>query len=880
MEEFDQREYQTVILAALLHDVGKLIHRRTPGYEGKHYEASHDFIKDNFNSKSELYDVELLKFLVLNHHSSNDTIEKSLDLAGKSNEKERILALVKIVQDADSYSCIEREIDDQNKRDNDKRRAPLDSIFSFVNLEPDKVKVKDIKKYHLTKLYPLKSFPTDEGQLSDKEIVDIVDQLNKNFPDFSSLGNFEEVINAWLNLLEQYTWAVPSDTRYEIADISLFDHLKTSAAVAACLYRCHIGEIKEDKKRWQRQYEFIFVGGDFSGIQNYIFNIADSGTGGISKRLRARSLFITLFSEITIHRILHDFNIPFLCNLFSAGGKFLLILPNLDDTITKLEKVKKAIDEDIHKKYFSQFSFLLSWLDTKYFKKDFQIRNFFKIADIMFHKLETEKLMKSNSLLKRGHDDDASWNSSAFRADDMYKSYKGNADCGICGKGPALFKDSDEEDKKVCCKCYIDRNVIGEKLPKTKYIAFGKGVLDGIDDTNKIPVLRTSKALNDGGKEFYYMELLQKYKRHDEYYMLYKIENEDDKGSGMVLNRFIANHVPKDIDGNIKEFGNIADVSIRKDGDKKIGSSLLGVLKADVDNLGLIFSKGFENPALYEQGLKDIDRKTVSRFLTLSRMLELFFSGWMKEIMSSDNKDMIIETLMECKEIDQDRFKEYLKGEYVDFKNIYTVYSGGDDLVLVGPWETMIVFAIFLNQQFREYTCNNKSITISAGLAFVKPKHPIASAIKQADELLERSKKAGKNGITLFGTTVEWNQLPELIDFFLSMNYFLTLNRGSKGHGSGINTAFLYRLLEYHRMASRFIEKDNIEGLKFMSALSYDIGRNIVERDKNEKIIKGQNEYNTLQTLINKKPDTNSIIYNLKIPLFWTLYRNKRGGDK
>ena len=49
------------------------------------------------------------------------------------------------------------------------------------------------------------------------------------------------------------------------------------------------------------------------------------------------------------------------------------------------------------------------------------------------------------------------------------------------------------------------------------------------------------------------------------------------------------------------------------------------MLKVDVDNLGLIFSKGLENPARAETGLRDIDRKTVSRYMTMSRMLELFF---------------------------------------------------------------------------------------------------------------------------------------------------------------------------------------------------------------------------------------------------------------
>jgi CRISPR-associated protein Csm1 len=252
-------------------------------------------------------------------------------------------------------------------------------------------------------------------------------------------------------------------------------------------------------------------------------------------------------------------------------------------------------------------------------------------------------------------------------------------------------------------------------------------------------------------------------------------------------------------------------------------------------------------------------------------MLELFFSGWMKEIMSGDNKDMIIEKLLGCKEIDKDRFKDYLKGDYIDFRNIYTVYSGGDDLVLVGPWETMIVFAIFLNQQFREYTCNNKFITLSAGLAFVKPKYPIASAIKQADDLLNKSKMDGKDRITLFGRTVKWDQLPQLIHFFLFLN-----KEYCDSNSKRINSSFLYKLFEYHRMALEFLDDDRVEGLKYISALNYDIGRNIVEWDKAGNIVRGQKEYVELQKLIPLKLDKSSLIYSLNIPVSWALYRNRR----
>ena len=39
---------------------------------------------------------------------------------------------------------------------------------------------------------------------------------------------------------------------------------------------------------------------------------------------------------------------------------------------------------------------------------------------------------------------------------------------------------------------------------------------------------------------------------------------------------------------------------------------------------------------------------------------------------------------------------------------------------------------------------------------------------------------------------------------------------------------------------------------------------------------KGQEEQEVLQALINKIPDEDSLIYNIKVPLFWALYRNRK----
>ena len=530
--------------------------------------------------------------------------------------------------------------------------------------------------------------------------------------------------------------------------------------------------------------------------------------------------------------------------------------------------MKAKIEDEIHKTFFNQFTFTLAWIssggyrklkDEKQYdeKQYFGIHDFFEVADEMFYELETQKLKRSANILIDKETGD--WQLEKFKATELYKSYKGK-DCNICGKGPATYPDEEinrkslssypPEELKICFNCYQDKFIIGQKLPKVQYIGFSRGKISG--DSIRI-------------YDNYYVTLLEKFNKED-FYLLYKI-GDDASGNnqqGIILKRYIANHVSTKED-KIETFENIAKYSVRKEEEgKEVGSELLGILKADLDNLGLIFSRGFEDD-------EKRTGKTISRYLTLSRMIDLFFSGWMKEIMERNDKEGLISRLGELK--DKGLLKEYLEREEINLSKIYTVYSGGDDLVLVGPWETMIIFSLFLNMEFRRFTCCNDDITLSAGLTMVKPKYPIAAGIREADELLDRSKQAGKNRITLFDTTVEWELFPQLLDFFLFLNQ--KLNEETFKYG------FVYKLLKYHNMAKNYFEENKIEGLKFLSALSYEIARNVIKRDKNSgKIIKGQEEFLELQRLMNITDGKNSLIYNLKIPVFWALYRNRKVRDE
>lgn len=92
------------------------------------------------------------------------------------------------------------------------------------------------------------------------------------------------------------------------------------------------------------------------------------------------------------------------------------------------------------------------------------------------------------------------------------------------------------------------------------------------------------------------------------------------------------------------------------------GIKRIGVLRADVDNLGTTFVYGFQR--------KNGDGKyaTLSRAATLSRQLSLFFKCYINELLEKEERKVAI------------------------------VYSGGDDVFLVGAWNDVIAACVDLKK--------------------------------------------------------------------------------------------------------------------------------------------------------------------------------------
>ena len=264
----------------------------------------------------------------------------------------------------------------------------------------------------------------------------------------------------------------------------------------------------------------------------------------------------------------------------------------------------------------------------------------------------------------------------------------------------------------------------------------------------------------------------------------------------------------------------------------KKGIEALGILKADVDNLGLIFACGLK-------------RLSLSRLATLSRQVNNYFSIYLP----------------------------HLLGKTDEYRNIYTVFAGGDDLFLIGPWNRIIDFALFLNTSFNEYVCGNREITISSGISINKPGEPVPSIAERAEDALKKSKGNNRDSVTIFDETVKCKECVELEDMKKTISAWL-----DKGI---INTAMLFRLNTFSNMAKQEkellkikegVDMEEMECLKWHAKFKYNLVRNIgkdLKGDEKEKAIKEVEKAAVWLTQYGGA---------MKIPIWQIIYNQRKGG--
>jgi CRISPR-associated protein Csm1 len=877
--------------------------------------------------------------LVGMHHKPETPMQKIIAIADwissgmdrdhfKSNEdkiafteykKTRLLPLFEQIN-------IKRFNDDthQNNTDTEKSKKTFDTKSEFDY------------RYSLKPVSPDTIFPVKQSKstIDKNEYTVIYNEFIHDFFGIKHSSNFKLWFKHADSLCENYLSAVPAARAGKIVhDVSLYDHLKTTSAIATALFLYHkINNTLDDhhfgshfknediKQDWS-ETKFLLIGGDLYGIQDFIFSSGGETNKYRAKLLRGRSFSVSLMSRLAAEMICEAIGLPHTSIIISVAGKFTILAPNLEIVKNELLKVKEKINQWFHNNTYSGTTMGINYIPvssrelvTNESDKNIDDKTFFAKWSDFQQKMGKNKAQKID-LSKYGGPVKVEVTSNTGIEEktylDTFDNRLDNRLCPLCRKRPAAKKacetkqfkrnkdDFENSSTQGCCLCR-DQIFIGENLVQNQYMCIYKnndiefdqdkkliipifdkyqiafcnkidtfekdaesGAVHGFYRINQFCLKNEQMNENLSVKNYYVSKLyingyVPKYTKEDQSNILYKSTNINDEiieGNIKMLD-----HIACDAKNYIKIISDDNNTKIDFQGPECFyGMAALGVLKADVDNLGLIMGAGLKK-----------NRYTLSRLSTLSRQLNNFFSLWLPDFLS----------------------KEY--------PQTYTLFAGGDDLFLIGPWNRMADLAIDINTKFSEYVCENPDIHLSAGISVHKPNDPIYKLAQASEEALEFSKsrlkdknnEALKNSITFFGQTVHWSKMDILFKIKDEIEGWTkgqqrslknaNDNEDDKKSNIILSNGTVYKLNYFLDMAEKeysicsdrgvqlkFDIKD-LEALKWRSRLVYTIVRNLPElkgeagKDKRRK---------DAEVIIKKITDwLTTHRGNFKIPLWSYLY--------
>ncbi|MBX2890450.1 MAG: type III-A CRISPR-associated protein Cas10/Csm1 [Saprospiraceae bacterium] len=440
----------------------------------------------------------------------------------------------------------------------------LYSVFDRITLGNARAKLNNT--YEARVLTNANIVLPDEDKTAEQLKTELQNDLKA---DLSLLEKMSEAAQADTlpHLFQKYGWRIGDPDRTEDNEL----------AVAYCdAFR--LDKILSD---YTNDQKFILLKGDLAGIQNYIYgNIQPKQAGGlrdIAKKLRGRSLIVSLLTDFLAGVILRELGLSAWHLLFAGGGHFNLLVP--ENKAQKLEEALKQIDGQIRERFGENLQLVVAY---KAFEKQKIVGNPTVCFSEINRILEQKKLQPHKRLLKKH-----------FEAQQK----------------PSV--DIAEEEKELG-RIFPKQNLLIETFstqPPKKSQTFS---IFSIKASTGFHALYAAHELDD-----------------IEAFLLSNSEKEMKSTQVYALNN--TGFLPSDEDWDYQKWGSVGFgfrllgktlpfdeeeerpktfEEIVADDDNK----LLAALRLDVDDLGFIFNQGMSNASLGE-------------ILTLSREMQYFFSA-------------------------------------------------------------------------------------------------------------------------------------------------------------------------------------------------------------------------------------------------------------
>ncbi|GAB2022500.1 hypothetical protein RyT2_15740 [Pseudolactococcus yaeyamensis] len=389
-----------LIYGSLLHDIGKIVYRGT-SERTKHSKLGADFIKS-----FEQFRITELTDCIRYHHALEMT-------SVKSTKKESALFYLTYIADNISSGMDRRQdLEEGNSGFSWDKKVPLGSVFNILYEEEKGLQSHSypfVSRTH-TQKEPL-NFPNDaQNQYTTGDYDGLIEDMRLILPRLTPDSHH---VNSLLQMMASLWSYVPSSTdKNQLVDISLYDHSRTTAAIASALYDYFQAEGITDyqnelfaynAKEFYDKKAFLMMSFDMSGVQNFIYNI--SGDKAL-KSLRARSFYLDMLLEYISDDLLERLELSRANILYSGGGHAYLLLANT----AKTKAILADFEQELKAWFLDEFKIDL-FLAMTYtevsgndlMNKDGKYRGIYrrlseKISDKKSNRYTVEEILKLNQL--------------------------------------------------------------------------------------------------------------------------------------------------------------------------------------------------------------------------------------------------------------------------------------------------------------------------------------------------------------------------------------------------------------------------------------------------------------------------------------------------
>ena len=820
------KEKEILIKGALLHDIGKVCYRT--GKRINHSKLGGDFLEQYLKAGEE---AERLLNCVRYHHK--DYLQKA-----KLDKND----LAYIVYEADNIASGMDRRENEGEEKGFDPKLNLDSIFSVFYSDKE---IQVANKYPLIYKDINKSFNYPRTDISLATNSNYEALLNKIKSHFITKDINQISINQLLQIIEEGFSYVPSSTnRAEVCDISLYVHSKITSAVASCMKLYFDEQQIQDYKKYcfnsgskifRNEKIYLLISGDISGIQDFIYTIPSKGA---LKTLRGRSLYIDLLLEEFIDEYLEQIGLSRANVLYSGGGHFYILAPNIEDTKKAIDKLQAKMNRWLMENIGINLYLAIGMAEcsaNNLMKSEAQ-GNLFAIVNKKLKDDKTIRYSKDENFLEH-----------IFNVEKEENTAK--KECNICHNlVDKLWKyNSDEE---IACEFCLNLYKLGQDIltQDLVFVISEEKIDGGIKIFGKDRDLYMY-AVNIEDIDMFKGKILRIYSKNN------LLE------SDLAIRLYLADYSAKNENDEVMTFDDLAKSSCKTDK----GIKRLGVLRLDIDDLGIAFSSGFVSD---KDKIEDNLRyATLSRYADLSKDISMFFKVAINKICAGD--------LTGCVDFEEKAFNIFGIAK-APKRKVNIIYAGGDDLFLVGAWDEVLEVAIDINRAFKQFT--NGKLTLSAGMAMFSPTYPISKMAEIAGLLAQMSKnKKDKNSIALFGMEtnlkangqLECKHIYTWADFEMKvckekMNYLLARLSfdGDKFNKLSVGKSLIYRLMDLIQLA----DEDKLNIARF----AYVLARMQPKQDKDEQKRKVYEDFvSKMYQWINNNEDKKQLATALNLLVYY-----------